>query len=74
MSSKKFNKIAKRVIKENREVFKALEEFDKTKKLITKIRMTFTIDKDIARDFKDICRKKGYNMSRKVEQFMKRLE
>jgi len=66
-------KKAIKIIKEHPGAFKALEEFEKTGKLITKTRMNFTIDREIAREFKDFCKKKGYNMSAKIEEYMKKI-
>ena len=48
-------------------------EFEKTKKIRTKSRLNFTIDKSIASEFKKFCRNKGYNMSAKVEQAIKNI-
>jgi hypothetical protein len=61
------------IIKERPGAFKALEEFEKTGKVITKTRMNFTIDREIARQFKEFCRKNGYNMSSIVEQSIKKI-
>ena len=36
----------------------------------TKAGLNFTVDKSIASSFQKLCRKKGYNMSAKVEQAM----
>tara|TARA_Y100000034_G_scaffold100047_1_gene123184 strand:+ start:1087 stop:1326 length:240 start_codon:yes stop_codon:yes gene_type:complete len=68
MSSNKLQKIAKRIVKEDKELFDTLMEFEKTKKIRTKTRLNFTIDKSVASRFKKYCRRKGYNMSAKVEQ------
>ena len=73
MSSTKFQKIANRVLKEDKEVFDALLEFEKTKKLNTKTRLNFTVDRSIARRFKEHCQKKGYNMSAKIEKAMEKI-
>jgi hypothetical protein len=70
MQSNKFLKIAGKVAKEDKAVFDTLIEFEKTKKIQTKTRLNFTIDKSIASRFKKFCREKGYNMSAKVEQAM----
>lgn len=71
MASKRYIEIAKKVIKENPELFNTLMEFEKKKKIATKTRLNFTIDKSIASNFKKFCREHGYNMSAKVEQAMK---
>ena len=71
MSSNKFLKIADNIVAEEKEVFETLMEFEKTKKIRTKTRMNFTIDKSTASKFKKYCKNKGYNMSAKIEQSMK---
>ena len=68
MSSYKFMKTAKRIVKEDKVLFDTLMEFEKTKKIKTKTRLNFTIDKSLAVKFRKFCRKKGYNMSAKIEQ------
>jgi len=69
VSQRKINKI----VNKHSSVFKALEEFEKTGKTIVKTRMNFTIDREIAKKFRDYCRKKNYNMSLKIEEFMKKI-
>ena len=73
MSSNKFVQKAQKVAKENPELFQTLMEFEKTKKIRTKIKLNFTIDKTIASQFKKYCREHGYNMSAKVEQSMRKM-
>lgn len=75
MQSKKskFLKKAFGIIEEKPAVFKALEDFETTGKAVTKKRMNFTIDKEIAKIFKEFCREKGYNMSAKIEKAMKKI-
>ena len=73
MGSNKFLKIADRIVKEDKELFDTLLEFEKSKKIRTKIRMNFTIDKSVASRFKKFCRKNGYNMSAKIEQVMENM-
>ena len=73
MQSNKFLKIAERIAKEDKALFDALIEFEKTKKLRTKERLNFTIDKVIAGKFKRFCKEHGYNMSAKVEQVIAEL-
>lgn len=73
LSGKKILKTAKRIIKENPEYFEALLEFEKTKKLpkfTYKKRANFTIDADLLRKFRNYCKKKGYKMSTKIEQYI----
>jgi len=73
MPSNKFKKIAKKVVKNNKEMFDNLMEFEETKKIRTKTRLNFTIDKTIASKFKKFCRNEGYNMSAKIEHAMKNM-
>lgn len=63
-----FHKIAKKIVKRDKDVLDTLIEFEKTKK-----RLNFTIDKGVARQFQEYCREKGYNMSAKIEKAMKEL-
>lgn len=67
----KFLKKAMKIIDNNPSVFKALEEFEKTGKLITKKRLNFTIDREIAKKFRDYCKKNNINMSEIIEDFIK---
>ena len=71
MSSNKFLKIADNIVAEEKEVFDILMDFEKTRKIRTKTRMNFTIDKSAASKFKKYCKDKGYNMSAKIEQSMR---
>jgi len=71
MPSSKIQKIAKKIVKNNPELFKTLMEFEETKKIRTKKRLNFTIDKNTASKFQKYCRDHGYNMSAKVEQMIK---
>ncbi len=73
MPSNKLLKIAKRTVKNNPELFNNLMEFEKTKKIRTKTKLNFTIDKSIASKFKKFCREKGYNMSAKIEKAMEQI-
>ncbi len=73
MPSNKFLKKAREIAVRDKKVFDTLLEFEKTKKIRTKTRLNFTIDKSVAYRFKRFCRDKGYNMSAKVEQLMKKL-
>jgi len=72
MPSSKIQRIAKKIVNNNPELFKSLMEFEDTKKIRTKKRLNFTIDKSIASKFQKYCRNNGYNMSAKVEQMMKK--
>jgi len=60
----------KEIIEKHAGTFKALEEYDKTGKMVSKTRMNFTLDREHAKKFRDYCKKKGYNMSNKIEEFM----
>ena len=73
MPSNKFQKIAKDIAKRDKEVFDELLEFEKTKRIDTKTRLNFTIDRTVASKFKKYCRNNGYNMSAKVEQAMRNI-
>jgi hypothetical protein len=71
MQSNKFLQTAKKIVKRDSAVFDTLMEFEKTKKIRSKTRLNFTIDKPAAMNFRKLCRNKGYNMSAKVEQAIK---
>ncbi|MBS3136912.1 hypothetical protein J4232_00635 [Candidatus Woesearchaeota archaeon] len=74
MYSSKFLETAKRIIRENPEVFEALEEYDRTRKLRKvsyRERINFTIDSSLLSQFKNYCRDKNINMSRLIEKHMK---
>ncbi|MBI4139755.1 hypothetical protein HY483_02215 [Candidatus Woesearchaeota archaeon] len=60
-------------IKKHPEIFSALEEFERTKKIPKfsyRKRLDVTINDNILREFKEHCSKNGLNMSRIVEKFM----
>ncbi len=67
----KFLRSFERILKEKPGGFKALEEFEKTGKTITKTRLNFTIDREIAKKFRDYCKKHHLNMSETIENFLK---
>lgn len=74
MPSSKFLQTALRIIRENPEMFRALEEYDRTRrlpKLSYKMRVNFTIDSDLVRKFRRHCQERGLNMSKLVEKWMK---
>ena len=73
MPSNKFLEIAGKIAEKNKPLFDTLTEFEKTKKIRTKTRLNFTIDKSTASRFKKFCRDKGYSMSAKVEQAIKQI-
>ena len=68
LSQKKIDKI----IEEHKSAFKALEEFEKTGRLITKTRLNFTIGRETAKNFRDYCKKNRLNMSEIVEKLIKK--
>ncbi len=71
---KKFLETAKRIIKHNPEMFEALMEFERTKKipkLTRKERISITIDSDLMRKFRDCCKKNNKVMSRVLEKYMR---
>lgn len=66
---------AREIINENMDFFSTLEEFDRTGKLRKaryKERATFTIDEDIMLSFRSYCRKNNMNMSKVVEDLIKK--
>lgn len=71
MSSSKFINKAKEIAKRDKPFFDTLIEFEKTRKMRTKTRLNFTIDKTVAEKFKKYCRDNEYNMSAKIEKFMR---
>lgn len=73
MPSNKFIAIAKKIAKKDKMVFDTLMEFEKTKKIRTKTRLNFTIDKNAAQKFRKYCRQHGYNMSAKIEECMEKM-
>lgn len=73
MSSTKFRELAHKIAVRNRELFDTLLEFEKTKKIRTKTRLNFTVDKTVASRFKKFCNKHSYNMSAKIEQAMEKM-
>ncbi len=71
MQSSNFLIAAKNGIKKYPELFEALLEFERTKKLPKmnrKERANFTIDRKVLQEFRNNCRKTGRNMSKVVEQ------
>jgi post-segregation antitoxin (ccd killing protein) len=69
-----FKDYALRAIKKHPEIFSALEEFERTKripKFSYRKRLDVTIDEHILKRFKEHCRSKGVNMSRVIEKHLK---
>ena len=73
MQSNKFLRIARNIVKTDKAMFDTLMEFEKAKKIRSKERLNFTIDKSLASRFKRFCKDKGYNMSAKIEQAIKNI-
>lgn len=70
-----FAEYAIRGIKKHPEIFSALEEFERTKKIpkfTYRKRIDVTINEQILRAFKQHCLEKGLNMSRVIENGMKK--
>jgi len=59
-------------MEEKKSALKALEEFEKTGRVITKTRLNFTIDRTLAKEFRDYCKKHRINMSELVENLIKK--
>jgi len=73
MVSDKFLKLAKKIAERDKVVFDSLIEFEKTKRIRSKTRLNFTVDKSIASNYRKYCREKGYNMSAKIEKAMEEI-
>ena len=72
-NGKKFVEKAREIIRKNPEVFDALMEFEKTKKLPRlsyKKRVNFTLDPYIFKEFSRHCSEQGMKMSTKIEQLI----
>lgn len=73
LSDKEFVLLANKIIKEKPEVFEALLEFERTKKIpkfTYKRRYNFTLDPELFKKFKNYCEKKGIKMSTRIEQHL----
>jgi len=69
-----FKEAAILAIRKYPEVFSALEEYERTRKLPKfsyRKRIDLTIDEHILKKFKEHCREKGLNMSRVIENHIK---
>ncbi|MFO8016957.1 MAG: hypothetical protein R6U32_07705 [Candidatus Woesearchaeota archaeon] len=65
---------ARKAVKENREFFEALEDFDRTGKLRKgryKERYNFTIDSELMRMFRSYCSKHNIKMSGVIEDLIR---
>jgi len=69
-----FREAGLRGIRQYPEIFSALEEFERTKripKFSYRKRIDITIDEHILRSFKRYCQENGLNMSRIIEKHLK---
>ena len=67
-------KLGRKIIARYPEVFAALEEYDRTRKLpklYRRKRFNVTIDENVLREFKRYCDTRQLNMSRLLEEKMK---
>ena len=74
MGESEFLQTFRKIYREYPEVFDALEEYDRTRrlrKLSYKERANFTVDSRILRTFRTYCKTHGHNMSKLLENFMK---
>ncbi|MAF51136.1 MAG: hypothetical protein CMH64_03520 [Nanoarchaeota archaeon] len=71
-SQNKFLKTAMKMIEKHPGAFKALEEFEKSGKIVAKTRLNFTIDKEIAKKFREHCHRSKLNMSEIIEEAIKK--
>lgn len=75
LSGKNLVKYAKEAVKNEPEIFEALMEYERTKKLPKmkyKKRANFTLDAKLLRNFRSHCKKQGYNMSARIEKFIEK--
>ena len=71
MQESEFLKKAKEVIRNYPEVFEALLEFERTKKipkLYGRKRINLTIDENVLAKFNKYCKERNINMSRLIEK------
>ena len=74
MSESEFMQAFRKVLRENPQMFDALEEYDRTRRLRKieyKERVDFTIDQNVLRHFRRVCKENGYAMSKLLENYMK---
>ena len=70
----KFLETARRVVRENPEVFDSLLEYERTKKLpklTYHTRANFTIESKLLSKFRAYCAERGMNMSKVLEKHIK---
>jgi len=73
LSDKELIRTTDRLIKEQPEIFDALLEAEKTgrvPKFTHKKRIDITIDSEILRKFREVCRKQGYKISNRIERLI----
>jgi hypothetical protein len=73
LSGKEFLKYAREAIAEHPEIFSALEEYDRTRrlpKLKYKTRVNFTIDQNLFNEFRRYCDQKDIKMSTQIEKLI----
>lgn len=74
LSDKGLIENTKRLLKEQPEIFDALLEFERTRrvpKFTYKKRVNFTLDPILFNKFKNYCEKEGIKMSTKLEQYIR---
>jgi len=74
LSDERLIQITDRLIKEQPEIFDALLEAEKTKrvpKFTYKKRVNFTLDPTLFNKFRAFCEKKGIKMSTRIEQYIR---
>lgn len=74
MPSSKFLQTARRIIRENPDVFEALMEFERTKRLPrvnVRERINLTLDSNLLHRVKRYCKEKNIILSRLVERHLK---
>ncbi len=70
MPSGSFAQTAHDIVIRDRPVFNMLMDYEKTKRIRTKERVNFTVDKSTFDKFRRLCKEKGYNMSAQIERAM----
>lgn len=74
MQSNNIRERALNAIKEHPQVFEALAEYDRTRKLpktVYRERINFTIDANVLKKFRRYAKEKGLDMSRVIEKHIK---
>ncbi len=69
-----FKEVGLRAIRQYPEIFSALEEFERTKKIpkfTYRRRIDITIDEHLLKKFREHCRQHNIVMSRVIEEMMK---